>query len=126
MKEIRFTEIKEKLKLTPGNNSGERPFGARILVKMESVSNATASGFITKTDEALEMEQRGMVKGLLVAKGAKAWNFTDDAPEVGDYIIIKRYAGVCIPGEDGFSYRSCLDTDLVSISDNDRAIETVG
>ncbi len=126
MKEIKFTEVKEKLKLTPGNDSGERPFGARMLVKMESIANKSSSGIITMTDEAWEMAQRGVVKGMLVAKGAKAWDYTSDAPEIGDYVIIKRYAGICIPAEDGFSYRSCLDTDLVSVSDNDRAVETIG
>lgn len=103
-----------KSKNSKENTSGMMPFGTRVLVKMKLIEQVTASGFQIMTDEEWERQQLGQVKGQLVAMGADAYYDVTDAPEEGDFVFVKRYAGTHIEGDDGGAYRLCLDTETAS------------
>ncbi len=107
------------------NNSGRKPFGTRVMVKMKTVPKKTASGIITDVGDNWERKQLAEVVGQIVEIGSNAWYDITDPPKVGDYVIIKRYAGVHIEGEDKESYRSVIDMDIHTITNSDKDVEVV-
>lgn len=92
------------------NESGLDPYGFRVLVKMKLVEEKTAGGIIIPDDKR-ETLQMGQVKGQLVAVGELAYADLPDAPKIGDYIFVKKYAGTHIIGDDGEAYRLCNDNE---------------
>ena len=60
-----------------------------------------------------EKRQMNQVVGEIVAMGADAFHDYKDPYEAGDYVIIKRYAGIHIEGVDDEAYRCILDIDTV-------------
>ncbi len=111
--------------MTDLNKSGRKPFGTRVMVKMKTVPRKTAGGIITDIGDSWEKKQMAEVVGQIVEKGANAWYDIDDAPQVGDYVIIQRYAGVHIMGLDGESYRSVIDVNIHTKTPNGDDVEVI-
>lgn len=116
------------------NNSGCEPFGIGVLLRMrtEPKEIKTESGLITATETGIdgnswERRQMNVVVGQIVAKGARAFfDSSDDAPDVGDWVLIRKYAGVHIKGDDGEAYRSVRDIEVHTITNGDEERETIG
>ena len=107
------------------NKSGRKPFGTRVMVKMKTVPKKTAGGIIVDIGDSWERKQLSEVVGQIVEIGANAWYDITDPPKVGDYVIVKRYAGVHIPGIDEEAYRSVMDIDIHTITENGDDVDVV-
>lgn len=103
------------------NNSGVRPLDNRVLVKPDTVETKTKGGIILiDTDK----EQMAQVRATLVAAGVNAWAeasatspaFT--APQAGARVLIAKYGGIVIKGDDGEDYRIMNDTDITAELEN--------
>jgi len=101
------------------NTSGFVPLDVRVLVLPDPVEEKTAGGILLP-DQHKEREKYATCKGTLIAVGACAWNeakhergFT--APEVGQRVLIGKYAGIMLTGDDGKDYRLMNDEDIIGL-----------
>lgn len=101
------------------NNSGINPLDMRVLVRPDPAEEVTKGGIIIIPD-AVEKEKYATVKATLVAVGVNAWAeakthpaFT--APTPGDRVMIAKYGGVMVKGNDGDDYRIMNDEDITAL-----------
>lgn len=101
------------------NSSGIQPLDMRVLVKPDPVEEVTNGGIILIQAE-VEKQKYATVKATLVAVGVNAWTearshsaFT--APEPGDRVLIAKYGGVALKGDDGAEYRILNDEDITAL-----------
>lgn len=100
------------------NSSGIQPLDMRVLVKPDPVEEKTAGGIILIAD-AVEKQKYATVKATLVAAGVNAWaeacvHPAFVAPVPGDRVLIAKYGGVELKGEDGADYRILNDVDVTA------------
>ncbi len=112
------------------NKSGRKPFGTRVMVKMKTVGTRGEDGDYREfgliiPEQEWERRQMAEVVGQIVEKGANAWYDVTDPPEVGDYVIIQRYAGVHIEGLDKESYRSVMDVNIHTKTPNGDDVKVI-
>ena len=110
---------------------GRKPFGSRVLVEIPDDCEKDAEGNIRKgsiilAQETVEKEQRDSTVCKIVALGADAFYDIYDAPVVGDWVVLKRYAGIDIVGKDGKRYRAPLDIDLYVGTEDDSDVNYLG
>ena len=86
------------------NTSGLKPYGARVLIRVDACS-ATTQGGILLTDDMSEKMTLAAETGCIYAVGPFAWHKHDDRPVVGDRVYFERYAGTVARGVDGELYR---------------------
>lgn len=116
------------------NKSGCKPFGIGVLLRMRTEPKEIKSrgGIITATesgigDQSWERRQMNVVVGQIVALGSRAfYDAGTDAPKVGDWILVRRHAGVHIAGDDGEAYRSIKDIEIHTITNGNEERETIG
>lgn len=101
------------------NTSGIEPLDVRVLVHPDPVVEVTKGG-IYLPDQVKETEKFATVKATLVAVGVNAFaeakaNPSFSAPEPGARVMIAKYGGVNIKGEDGQEYRLMNDEDVVAL-----------
>ena len=101
------------------NTSGFVPLDVRVLVLPDPVEEKTAGGILLP-DQHKEREKFATQKGTLVAAGANAWAEAGAgagfiAPSPGTRVLIAKYGGVVIRGEDGEDYRIMNDEDIIGI-----------
>jgi len=100
------------------NTSGVRPLDNRVLVKPDNVETVTKGGIILVDTEK---EQMAQVRGTLIAAGVNAWaeaaatspEFVTPSP--GTRVLIAKYGGIVIDGEDGEKYRIMNDLDITAV-----------
>lgn len=100
------------------NTSGIQPLDLKVLVLPDAAEEKKGSIFIPET--AQEKEKYAMLKGTLVAVGENAWEeaasrspeFTRPAP--GDRILIAKYGGILLTGDDNVEYRIMNDVDVIA------------
>ncbi len=102
------------------NSSGIVPLDKRIIVLPDPVEEKIGSIFIP--DQAKEREKYATMKATLVAIGELAWGeaMVDAAnwkmpfrrPQPGDRVLIAKYGGVLLTGDDGKDYRIMNDADV--------------
>lgn len=96
---------------TKGNPSGLVPKGRSVLVKPYEMMKKTSPIILPPTvgDRQRMIEDRAVV----VAIGPAAW---DDEAEpravIGEHVMISKFAGNMIPGDDGVLYRIVTDRDI--------------
>ena len=100
------------------NTSGIEPLDVRVLVRPDKVEEVTKGGIIL-APTITEKEQFATVKATLVAAGVNAFaeakaNPAFTAPGPGDRVMIAKYGGVNIKGDDGEDYRLMNDDDIVA------------
>ena len=101
------------------NTSGIEPLDVRVLVRPDKVEEVTKGGIIL-APTITEKEQFAAVKATLVAVGANAFseaasNPAFASPQPGERVMIAKYGGVNIKGDDGEEYRLLNDVDVVAI-----------
>ena len=101
------------------NNSGIIPLDMRVLVKPDAVEEVTKGGIILAAS-VVEQEKYATVKATLVASGVNAFAEARSNPEFtppkpGDRVMIAKYGGVNIKGDDGDEYRIMNDADVVAL-----------
>jgi len=101
------------------NLSGILPTGYSVLIKCETVEEKTAGGIILPSAH-VDRENTASQKGTIAAAGPCAGTFIDwpeghEFPPVGSRVLIKKYAGVEVKGNDGADYRLCDDKDILAL-----------
>lgn len=102
------------------NTSGIQPLDLRVLVLPDPVEVKTAGG-IFLPDQHTDREKFAVMKGTLIAVGDNAWEeaaarspaFVKPIP--GDRILISKYGGVLLTGDDGKEYRIMNDDDVTAL-----------
>lgn len=114
------------------NQSGRKPFGCRVMVKMKKIGEKDSRGNHVEKGSSIiipfeqwESRQSNEVVGQIVQLGADAYHDISDPPKEGDYVIVKRYAGVYIGGIDDGAYRSVIDLDIHTITTNGDDVEVI-
>lgn len=102
------------------NTSGFNPLDVRVLVKPDAVEEKTKGGIILP-DEHRDREKMAMLKGTLVAVGVNAWEEAASRsaafvrPEPGARVLIAKYGGIALTGDDGADYRLMNDEDVIGL-----------
>jgi chaperonin GroES len=94
------------------NRSGITPLDDKILIRMDEHAERTSGGIVIP-DEARARQTMASETGVVIALGAAAFAFTDDGsrrwhtakPTPGDRVVVERYAGRVVQGEDSVEYR---------------------
>lgn len=99
------------------NTSGFRPLDVRVLVLPDPVEEKTKGGIILP-DEHKERQKYATMKGTLIAVGANAFaeasaNPGFAAPKPGERVLIGKYGGAIITGDDDKEYRIMNDEDVI-------------
>ena len=94
------------------NESGLTPIGDRVLILPDEVESKTSGG-IELPDEILHRQTLAAEAGVIAAlgDGTFKWNsdkvtpFSGRSPQVGERVVIERYAGQLAKGDDNQLYR---------------------
>lgn len=100
------------------NTSGINPTGHMIVIKAEVVEEKTAAGLYLPS-KVVERENLASMKGMMVAAGPCAGDYADwpeghAFPPVGSRVLVRKFAGVEVKGNDGQEYRVCEDKDVLA------------
>ena len=116
----------------PEVNSGQRPYGGRVIVQLRRVKKK--SGMIIIVDETKENEKWNNMIGRIVAIGPLAFKNRDTMQpwvegswaEIGDFVRVPRWGGDRwerpVPGEDGEDpvlFMTINDHELISAVTDD-------
>lgn len=102
------------------NTSGIHPLDLRVLVLPDPVETKSAGGIILP-DQHTDREKFATMKATLIAVGENAWEeaaarsskFVRPVP--GDRVLISKYGGVLLTGDDGREYRIMNDEDVTAL-----------
>lgn len=101
------------------NPSGIVPMDLRILVRPDTVEEKSKGGIILP-ESAQEKEKYAQCKATVVAIGENAFEeaATRSAafvkPQPGTRVLIAKYGGVLLKGNDGVEYRIMNDEDIIA------------
>lgn len=100
------------------NDSGLRPSGFNVIVRMDTAETVTPGGIILPEKQA-ERDKLAVEEGEIVAMSPLAFNYADDwgpdgHPKVGDRVIIRRYDGL-LRERGGKDYRIIEDKSVVAV-----------
>lgn len=101
---------------------GIEPVEYRVLVKPEPVKEKTDTG-IYLPDDVKERQQMAAIRATVVKLGGKACHdeVGDElrpwplVPQVGDRVLMKKYAGEIAKGADGVEYRLIQDKEILGV-----------
>lgn len=100
-----------------------RPIEYKVLVLIKTVDDITQGGII-KPDATIEREIMSCSKGIIVQIGAEAFttpanggDYVADKPQIGDQVLMAKYAGLVYRDKDYNFYRFTNDKDIISIED---------
>ncbi len=102
------------------NESGIVPLDVRVLVLPDPAVSQTKGG-IFLPDQHVEREKYATVKATLIAVGVNAWEEAAarsqafSAPLPGSRVLIAKYGGIMLTGDDGQDYRIMNDVDVVGV-----------
>jgi len=108
------------------NKSGIIPLGFKVLIKIKKLEEKTEGGIYIPKD-SLEKESAGSQVATIVDYGQAAFTIGagdlpkewDIHPEVGQKVILNRYAGINITGKDDEEYRLVSDKEILAILNED-------
>ena len=97
------------------NESGLIPLGHRVLLYPEVIESTSAGGIIIPK-EVTHKERMAQITATVVAVGEGCWLDTTVPAwcEVGDKVLIGKFAGLLYDGEDDKEYRIVNDMDIVA------------
>lgn len=96
---------------------GIRPVGHRVLVYVIPTERKTKGGIVVPESVADKQDLR-QVKARVMAVGLSTWKDTVDGTpwaEVGDTVLIAKFAGHVVDGDDGRKYRLINDLDITAV-----------
>lgn len=107
------------------NTSGFLPLDVRVLVKPDAVEEKTAGGIILP-EKHVDEKKMAMLKGTLIAAGVNAWGEAARhsafvTPKPGARVLIAKYGGIALTGEDGSDYRLMNDEDVIGLLQGETA-----
>jgi chaperonin GroES len=96
------------------NESGIKPQGDRVLVRVEEIEEVTEGGIVIPLTERQKHEQAQMA-AVLVATGKDAWSdYAEPFAAIGDRVLYQRHSGIQLRGKDGKLYRMVNDVDILA------------
>lgn len=100
------------------NTSGIQPTGHMVVVKMEKAEEKTAGGIILP-DRVRDRDDLASCKGVMVAAGPTAGDYAEwpagaEFIPVGSRVLLRKFAGVEVKGNDGSDYRVCEDKEVLA------------
>lgn len=103
------------------NDSGIEPTAFNVLMKPDKVEERTKGGIIL-TPAHVETDKHAAIVGVLVAVSPLAfcyetWPEGARKPKPGDRVIIAKYAGSLIKGDNDEEYRLITDKDILAIKE---------
>lgn len=97
------------------NTSGITPVEYKALVLPDEVVETTEGGIFIP-DETKEREQWAKIKATLIALGGGCFeDIPEPLPKPGDKVLISKYAGTLVDGNDNQTYRIIADKDIAAI-----------
>jgi chaperonin GroES len=98
------------------NQSGIVPLDLRVLIEIEEIAAQTPGGiYIPDTKRDSDKYASNRAKVLEVGQNAfKDWS-GERIPSAGDMVLIAKFAGVNVKGNDGKEYRICNDEDIMAV-----------
>ncbi|MCI0559226.1 MAG: hypothetical protein MN733_12085 [Nitrososphaera sp.] len=107
---------------------GIRPVGPRILVYPLPIDEKSDGGILL-VKSLTEREDMAQVQALVLDFGNEAFeDLVENWADVGDTVLMAKYAGLYWTGTDGRRYRVINDADIVAVieSEDEQEIERVG
>ena len=99
------------------NDSGLRPTGFNVVVRMDTAETVTPGGIIMP-EKVQERDKLAVEEGELIAVSPLAFNYADWGegvkPQVGDRVLIKRFDGL-LRERSGRDYRIIEDKSIVAV-----------
>jgi chaperonin GroES len=94
------------------NRSGITPLDDKVLIRMDEHAERTSGGIVIP-DDARSRQSMASETGVVIALGAAAFEYSDDGarnwrtakPAPGDRVVVERYAGRVVQGQDSVEYR---------------------
>jgi chaperonin GroES len=95
------------------NHSGITPLDDKVLVLMDEHAEKTSGGIVIP-DDARSRQSMASETGVIIALGHAAFVFSDDGvrivdprfrPVPGNRVVVERYAGRVVQGQDSVEYR---------------------
>lgn len=98
------------------NKSGLYPVEYKVLVKPDKIEEKTAGGIILP-ESVMEQERLGVAKMTMIAHGGNCFeDWIDQIPVDGSRVVVDKYAGKYMVGDDGEDYRLINDKDIIAIT----------
>lgn len=100
--------------------SGITPVEFNVLILPNAVEEVTKGGIIRPV-ETLDKDKYAQMEGRIVAVSPLAFTYVTESewngqkPGVGDRIIIAKYAGTRVKGDDGVEYVLMKDRDVTAV-----------
>lgn len=99
------------------NESGIYPLEYKVLVKPDAAETVTSGGIVIP-DAVSDRYHQAEMKATVVAMGDAAFQYDDGRfmayVEPGDRVIISKYAGIRVTGDDGEQYQLVSDKDVLA------------
>jgi len=110
--EARTQGWRAKKGFNPENKTGLHPTGHRVLLLCDPVETKTAGGIVLP-DAVTSKEKVQMVQATVLEIGSECWSDkSTDAAEVGDRVLIGKFAGKFEQGNDASMSTCRIVTDL--------------
>lgn len=97
------------------NESGIVPLGHRVLVRPILTERVVGGGIIIP-DKLADKEDKAQIRAILIESGPTAWKAEGLGgipwAKSGDVVIIGKYSGVFLKGQDDVNYRIVNDDEL--------------
>lgn len=98
------------------NTSGIAPMDLRVLVLPDVIEEKVGS--ILLPESVKERDKYAQIRATIVAVGENAWEEASTAngfvpPKPGDRVIIQKYGGIDLEGDDKKMYRLLNDADIL-------------
>ena len=92
------------------------PLGYRVLVKFFPTEEKTSGGIIL-AEQTRKNEQQAQVRATVVAVGPDAFNTytASRIPEPGDVVLVAKYGGFQVPGEENKLLVIYNDEDIAAV-----------
>jgi len=87
------------LKIT--NTAEVYPVDFKILVRMDPFEETSESGIVVAVGEGLARAKMARTRGTLISIGSRAFVDWPSKPQVGDRVLLAKYAGQNCDGYDG-------------------------
>lgn len=116
------TSLKPEWRHDTINTSGVTALDLRVVVKPDVVADRSAGGILF-APSSVEADKHAMQKATIVSVGENAWEeaaerasrrgASFDMPQVGQRVMIGKYAGTRFKGVDGADYALLNDEDVI-------------
>lgn len=100
------------------NPSGIRPMEFKCLIQQMKVKEKIGNIFLP--DDAKDRNQYAEIKARLIAVSPFAFDYAEygdgrEPPKPGDLVLMAKYSGILVTGNDGNEYHLVNDKDIIAV-----------